>query len=384
MGHVVVVRRPQRARRDHDVTRTGCDTSRVNDDDSGAERHINIHLSPEMMAGVYANFANVSHSDYEFTMTFARVDHEVEADEVPGVVVSRVNLSPRFMRELIDAMEDNYSKWRPARASRTCPSTAAARRRPDVHARVGRWMGPPTRWGRGWDGRSKNGPHASADDVEPTRPHVEHRDRSKTGRRRPPRRGTASDARCSYPATMKVAIISDIHGNRQAFEAVLEDIAASDATEVWCLGDLVGYGADPDACVDLAREHADVCLAGNHDLAVAGKLPARRLLARRRHRRALDPGGDRAPTTATSSPACAPGRRRRVGLYHASPRDQVWEYVLSALLAELCLDRQRDRVCLIGHSHVALSFVRLDGEPATGETAPRRQSSSTSRTANGC
>ena len=88
-----------------------CDTSCVNDQDSGAERHINIHLSPEIMGGVYANFANVSHSDYEFTVTFARVDHEVEADEVPGVVVSRVNLSPRFMRELIDAMEDNYSKW---------------------------------------------------------------------------------------------------------------------------------------------------------------------------------------------------------------------------------------------------------------------------------
>jgi len=75
------------------------------------ERHINIHFSPEIMAGVYANFANVSHSDYEFTVTFARVDHEVEDEEIPGVVVSRVNLSARFMRELIDAMEDNYSKW---------------------------------------------------------------------------------------------------------------------------------------------------------------------------------------------------------------------------------------------------------------------------------
>src|SRR5436309_14241966 len=83
-------------------------------EDSGTpERHINIHFSPEIMAGVYANFANVSHSDYEFTITFARVDHEVEEDEVPGVVVSRVALSPRFMRELIDAMEDNYSKWQP-------------------------------------------------------------------------------------------------------------------------------------------------------------------------------------------------------------------------------------------------------------------------------
>ena len=63
------------------------------------------------MAGIYANFANVSHSDYEFTITFARVDHEVEEGEVPGVVVSRMSVSPRFMRELIDAMEDNWSKW---------------------------------------------------------------------------------------------------------------------------------------------------------------------------------------------------------------------------------------------------------------------------------
>jgi hypothetical protein len=93
----------------------------VNDDDPGAERHINIHLSPEVMGGVYANFANVSHSDYEFTVTFARVDHEVEADEVPGVVVTRVNLSPRFMRELIDAMEDNYSKWRTREGIKNLP-----------------------------------------------------------------------------------------------------------------------------------------------------------------------------------------------------------------------------------------------------------------------
>src|SRR5436189_3309955 len=71
---------------------------------------------------------------------------------------------------------------------------------------------------------------------------------------------------------MKVAVISDIHANRHAFEAALEAIAASDASELWCLGDLVGYGAEPDACVELAREHAAVCLAGNHDLAVTGEI----------------------------------------------------------------------------------------------------------------
>jgi hypothetical protein len=90
-------------------------------DDEPRERHLNIHFSPEIMAGVYANFANVSHSDYEFTVTFARVDHEVDDVEVPGVVVTRVNLSPRFMRELIDAMEDNYSKWSTREGIRDLP-----------------------------------------------------------------------------------------------------------------------------------------------------------------------------------------------------------------------------------------------------------------------
>ena len=68
------------------------------DEPNTPERHINIHFSPDIMAGVYSNFANVSHSDYEFTITFARVDHEVEEEEIPGVVVSRINLSPRFMQ----------------------------------------------------------------------------------------------------------------------------------------------------------------------------------------------------------------------------------------------------------------------------------------------
>jgi hypothetical protein len=96
------------------------------------ERHINLHTSPEVMAGIYANFANVSHSDYEFTLTFARVDHEVESEEVPGVVVSRISVSPRFMRELIDAMEDNWSKWTTKEGIRDLPE--APPREPPDHA----------------------------------------------------------------------------------------------------------------------------------------------------------------------------------------------------------------------------------------------------------
>ena len=74
-------------------------------------RQLNIHLDPENMAGVYANFANISFSDYEFTLTFARIDHEVEEGDIPGVVVTRVNVSTRFMKELLDAMNDSWSKW---------------------------------------------------------------------------------------------------------------------------------------------------------------------------------------------------------------------------------------------------------------------------------
>src|SRR5947209_6155996 len=72
---------------------------------------------------------------------------------------------------------------------------------------------------------------------------------------------------------MRVAIVSDIHGNRHAFEAVLESIDASECHEMWCLGDLVGYGGSPDECVQLARNHASICLAGNHDLGVIGTIP---------------------------------------------------------------------------------------------------------------
>ena len=90
-------------------------------EDEPRERHLNIQMDPETLAGVYANFANVSFSDYEFTITFARIDHEVEEGDVPGVVVSRVNLSSRFMRELMDAMNDSWSKWSTREGIRNLP-----------------------------------------------------------------------------------------------------------------------------------------------------------------------------------------------------------------------------------------------------------------------
>jgi predicted phosphodiesterase len=167
---------------------------------------------------------------------------------------------------------------------------------------------------------------------------------------------------------MRVAIATDIHGNRQAFEAVIAAAEAAAADELWCLGDLVGYGADPDACVELAARHCTICLAGNHDLAVAGTLSLEEFsrgaaLAARWTQETIT------QQTRDFLLSLQPqGTAENVGLYHASPRDPVWEYVLSALAAELCLDATPYRVSLIGHSHVALSFHRPEGEPATGST----------------
>jgi hypothetical protein len=102
------------------------------DEDSG-QRQLNIHLDPEHLAGVYSNFANITYSDYEFTITFARIDHEVEDGDIPGVVVTRVNMAPRFMRELLDAMNDSWSKYQTVQGIKNLPEQSPEQSRPDDH-----------------------------------------------------------------------------------------------------------------------------------------------------------------------------------------------------------------------------------------------------------
>ena len=79
--------------------------------DDEQERQLNIHMEPQHLAGVYANFANVSFSDYEFTVTFGRVDFESDQGEIPGVVVARVNMSTQFMARFVEAINDSFTKW---------------------------------------------------------------------------------------------------------------------------------------------------------------------------------------------------------------------------------------------------------------------------------
>jgi diadenosine tetraphosphatase ApaH/serine/threonine PP2A family protein phosphatase len=171
-------------------------------------------------------------------------------------------------------------------------------------------------------------------------------------------------------APRRVALLSDPHANLPAFEAVLTDIDRTAVDQIWCLGDLVGYGAQPDECVALAAERCDLCLIGNHDLVVLGRLDIATFSAnaaiaaswtrRRIGREALDFLQRLAPQDPTQA----------IALYHASPRDPVWEYVLSAVLADQCMDAMEARVAAIGHSHVALCFRRSEGEHAEGELTP--------------
>ncbi len=162
---------------------------------------------------------------------------------------------------------------------------------------------------------------------------------------------------------MRAAAISDIHANLPALEAVLEAVEAVGIEEIWCLGDVVGYGAEPDECADLVRERCDLCLVGNHDLAVLDAIDvsafseaaAAAVAWTREHV---------APRTLELLRELEPfGERAGVGLFHASPRDPIWEYVLSAEQADACLDAQPQRIALIGHSHVSLFFMR----PTAGE-----------------
>jgi predicted phosphodiesterase len=168
---------------------------------------------------------------------------------------------------------------------------------------------------------------------------------------------------------MRVAVISDVHANLAALEAVLAAIDGDAADALWCLGDLVGYGPNPNECTALVEERAAVCLCGNHDLAVRGTIDTEEF--------AGDAGAAAAWTrTVLSAEAKAfldslepSGKADGAALFHGSARDPVWEYVLSDESAVTTLLRTDEPVVLVGHSHVALE-VRLHGDTLEGGLAP--------------
>jgi diadenosine tetraphosphatase ApaH/serine/threonine PP2A family protein phosphatase len=165
---------------------------------------------------------------------------------------------------------------------------------------------------------------------------------------------------------MRVAVLSDVHGNLHALEAVLQAVDAEGVDEIWCLGDIVGYAARPNECCELVRARTSLCLAGNHDLVIVGTLG----LEEFSHDAATAAGWAREHLTEENRAYLAglPSQAERAGvlLAHASPRDPVWEYVLSEDVAHAVLDATDARLVLVGHSHIALALGLVDGRIGGG------------------
>jgi diadenosine tetraphosphatase ApaH/serine/threonine PP2A family protein phosphatase len=156
---------------------------------------------------------------------------------------------------------------------------------------------------------------------------------------------------------MHTAVIADIHSNLEAFQAVLKDLEERGGIDdIWCLGDIVGYGPDPHECIQLLRQYRGACVAGNHDWAAIGKL-------------------DTAAFNPEAAAACqwtAEALTEEDVVYlaslpltlsqgdftlvHGSPREPIWEYLLSTQEARANFGCFHSRFCLIGHSHSPLLF----------------------------
>jgi predicted phosphodiesterase len=155
---------------------------------------------------------------------------------------------------------------------------------------------------------------------------------------------------------VKVGVISDVHANLPALEAVLAAIDAAGPDELWCLGDLTGYGADPARCTEVVLERADVCLAGNHDMVITGEIGLEAFSSDARSAAEWTMqvlSGDDLERLRSLEPK---GERGGVELYHGSIRDPVWEYVIDDRTAAVCLELQGTPLALIGHSHVPLAY----------------------------
>jgi diadenosine tetraphosphatase ApaH/serine/threonine PP2A family protein phosphatase len=156
---------------------------------------------------------------------------------------------------------------------------------------------------------------------------------------------------------MRAVILADIHANLEAFTSVLEDVKKKgEVDEFWCLGDIVGYGPDPHSCIELLHQQNHICVAGNHDWAATGKVPVsdfndEAATACRWTEQQLMPEDieylNNLPSTM---------ERGDFTLVHGSPREPVWEYILSAEIAEENLSYFKTKYCLVGHSHVPFVF----------------------------
>lgn len=170
---------------------------------------------------------------------------------------------------------------------------------------------------------------------------------------------------------MRYAILADIHANLTALQAVLADMEKQGgADEVWCLGDTLGYGPDPHECLEIVRARCSLCVAGNHDLAAIGKLDISTF--NQDAARAARWNGNQLTQDEISFLAGLPLKVEKgdFTLVHGSPREPVWEYIMSAREAEENLTYFKTCHCLVGHSHAPIYFKFGEscstGKPSAG------------------
>lgn len=161
---------------------------------------------------------------------------------------------------------------------------------------------------------------------------------------------------------MTIAVISDVHANLEALEAVMRDIEHVKADTIYCLGDVVGYGSDPVPCLELVQRTCEVKLMGNHEYAVLGRLPFSHL----NNTAKLSLSWTRSKVDERMVPLIADlplsVEKEDLHFVHASPYEpDHWHYILSQSHAELAFKHFDRRICFAGHSHLPMIFSGFEG-----------------------
>jgi len=167
---------------------------------------------------------------------------------------------------------------------------------------------------------------------------------------------------------VQLGVISDVHSNLPALEAVLADMGQVD--QLWCLGDTVGYGPFPNECIELLRQHDCLAIPGNHDWGCAGKIPLDDFNVDARwacewSQQAISPASlaflEELPLTRAEGDFT---------LAHGTPHEPIWEYMAYPSTARLSFHYFSSRYCLVGHTHVPLVFLEADLGPESIHPGP--------------
>ena len=170
---------------------------------------------------------------------------------------------------------------------------------------------------------------------------------------------------------MRVLVVSDIHANLAALDAVLEDAKPFDCEAVWCLGDTVGYGPEPDECIGRIRLAKAVTVVGNHDWAVIDRMDiedfnpeaGKAVMWTRNHLSSQN-------LAWLHDLPSEPVIQGEFTLTHGSPRDPVLEYILYPSVAAANFEHFSTQFCLIGHTHVPTLYVKPAGDAGLRVVTP--------------